>query len=333
MPPEIAKLGHVALVTPDIDKSLWFFRDVIGLEEVDRRDDTVFLRAWGDWEHHTLSLRAGDSSTIDHIAWRTKRPEDVQLFARQFEQAGTTVRHVAAGTEAGQGAAIRWELPSGHTFELYYDMDKTAAPADRKSRLKNQPTRAWDHGVSPRRIDHVNINVPNPPQIHEWLGTQMGFKVREQIRLNNGFVPAAWMSVTPLVHDIAVMADGQGRPGRFHHVAYFLDNWQDVMRAADILREHGVAINVGPGRHGISQALFLYAKDPGSGHRIELFSGGYLIFDPDWETIEWREDELAEGIIWWGPALAPDFLEDSTGPQPAVTGPGGAPVVSAKSAS
>lgn len=28
--PEISKLGHVALVTPDLEKSLWFFRDVIG---------------------------------------------------------------------------------------------------------------------------------------------------------------------------------------------------------------------------------------------------------------------------------------------------------------
>ena len=31
--PEIAKLGHVALVTPDLEKSLWFFKELIGLEE------------------------------------------------------------------------------------------------------------------------------------------------------------------------------------------------------------------------------------------------------------------------------------------------------------
>jgi catechol 2,3-dioxygenase-like lactoylglutathione lyase family enzyme len=84
MAPEIAKLGHVALVTPNLEQSLWFFRDVIGLDLVERRDDTVYLRAWGDWEHHTLTLRAGDAAVVDHIAWRTKRREDVDLFARQL---------------------------------------------------------------------------------------------------------------------------------------------------------------------------------------------------------------------------------------------------------
>lgn len=314
MTPEIAKLGHVALVTPDIEKSLWFFRDVIGLEEVDRQNDTIFLRAWSDWEHHTLSLTPGQRAVVDHVAWRTKHPEDVEAFAQQLTATGTEVRWIEAGEEKGQGKAARFQLPSGHTFELYYYMEKPLPPQDRRSRLKNQPFRAWDHGISPRRIDHVNINVANPPDIHQWLSEQLGFKVREYIRLDNGFVPAAWMSVTPLVHDIAVMFDTLKRPDRFHHVAYYMDNWQDLLRAADIFREHNISINVGPGKHGISQAFFIYVKDPGSGHRIELFSGGYLIFEPDWEPIEWHEDELAEGIIWWGSPLPADFLEDSSGP-------------------
>jgi catechol 2,3-dioxygenase-like lactoylglutathione lyase family enzyme len=42
---EIAKLGHVALVTPDVEGSLQFWRDVVGLDEVDRDGETGFLRA------------------------------------------------------------------------------------------------------------------------------------------------------------------------------------------------------------------------------------------------------------------------------------------------
>lgn len=313
--PEIAKLGHVGLVTPNLEKSLRFFRDVIGLEEVDHDGDTVFLRAWGEWEHHSLSLRPGPESVIDHVGWRTKHPDDVEGFAKQLADAGTPVTRIAAGHEKGQGKAIRFELSSGHPFELYYDVEKPMPSAEKRSRLKNQPFPAFMRGTSPRRIDHVNIGAGNPPEVQAWLSKQLGFKMREYIKLDNGFVPAGWMSVTPLVHDIAVIADSKQRPARFHHVAYYSDNWQDLLRAADIIREHDIAIDVGPGRHGISQAFFLYVKDPGSGHRIELFSGGYLIFDPDWEPIEWSEKELAEGIIWWGPPLPPAFLEDTTGPE------------------
>jgi catechol 2,3-dioxygenase len=286
---------------------------VIGLEEVDHQKDTVFLRAWGDWEHHTLALTAGEDSSIGHIGWRAKHREDVEEFARRLSAAGTAVERVAAGQEKGQGESIRFQLASGHPFEIYFDVERPLAPPERRSRLKNQPFRGFERGVSPRRLDHVNVAAGDPIAMQRWLMDHMGFKMREYVQLDNGFIPAAWMSVTPLVHDIAVLYEAQNRPARLHHVAYYTDNWQDLLRAADILRDQGITINLGPGKHGISQAFFLYVKDPGSGHRLELFSGGYLIFDSDWEPIVWSEAELAEGIIWWGAPLPADFMGDTTG--------------------
>ena len=55
--PEIAKLGHFALITTDLEKSKWFFSEILGLEETETVDGVVYLRAWGDFEHHTLSLQ------------------------------------------------------------------------------------------------------------------------------------------------------------------------------------------------------------------------------------------------------------------------------------
>ncbi len=81
---EISKLGHFGLVSTDLEKSLWFFKEVIGLEETEVVDGVHYLRAWGDFEHHTLSIRAGEEAHLDHIAWRTKRREDVDLFAQRI---------------------------------------------------------------------------------------------------------------------------------------------------------------------------------------------------------------------------------------------------------
>ncbi|MEK3934907.1 VOC family protein [Sporosarcina sp. FSL W7-1349] len=303
MNPEIAKLGHVSLVTPNLEKSLWFFHEVLGLEITERSSDTVYLRAYGEFEHHSLVLKAGDRAYMDHIGWRVKRPEDVEQFEHLLKQSGTEVQKILKGHEAGQGDAIRFQMPTGHNFELYYDVQKPLAPEGERSVLKNQTHKAWNRGISPRRIDHVNVWTTHDPSVsHNWLSEQLGFKMREYIRVNNEQVLAGWMSVTPLVHDIAVMGmPNAATPARLHHVAYWLDNAQDVLRACDILRENGIVPDSGPGKHGISQALFTYVRDPGSGHRVELFSNSYLIFDPDWEPLEWTEKDMDLGLTYWGP--------------------------------
>ena len=126
---------------------------------------------------------------MDHIAWRTKRPEDVEGFATLLEEAGTEVEWIEAGTEAGQGRAIRFQLPSQHRFEIYYDMEKTLADPKRRSVLKNQTYKAWARGVSPRRIDHVNIMTSMDVKIiTDFLHEKLGFKMREYIKAPDEFL-------------------------------------------------------------------------------------------------------------------------------------------------
>lgn len=299
--PEIAKLGHVALVSTDLEKSLWFFKDVIGLEETTEVNGVHYLRAWGDFEHHTLSITAGNESRIDHIAWKAKRKEDVNHFAILLEAAGVDVEKVSSGVETGQGEAIRFQLPSGHNFEIYFEMDKPEPEQHRKAVLKNQTYKAWAKGISPRRIDHVNLATSMDSKIiTDFLSEKLGFKMREYLVAPDDTQISGWMSVTPLVHDVAIMSTPNAKStSELHHLAYWLDNAQDILRAADILCEHGIVF-VGPGKHGISQAMYIYVIDPGSGVRLEIFSNGYLIFEPDWEPVKWTFDEMAVGFTYWG---------------------------------
>lgn len=296
----LTKVGHVALITGDLDRSLWFWRDVVGLEEADHQGDTVFLRAWGDLEHHTLSLSPGERSRVDHIAFRVRSDDEMGALVERLAAGGIAARWVEAGEEKGQGRAARFDLPTGHRFEIYRDI----ARAERRSRLKTNSAHAWARGISPRRVDHVNLTTAAPGTVRRWLADELGFRTRELIRLDDGSETAVWMGVSALSHDLAVMTDAGGRVDGFHHVAFCLDDAQDVLRAADVLREHGIEIDGGPGRHGISQAIFAYVRDPGSGHRLELFSGGYLVLDDDWETIEWSGDELPVAMTWWGPDVS-----------------------------
>lgn len=304
-PPQLSKLAHVALVTPDLAKSRRFFEEVLGLDVTEEAPDgTVYLRAWGEFDHHSLSLREGPEG-VDHFAWRTMRPEDVDGFADLLEGDGIEVTRVEAGTEPGQGDAIRFTTATGHPFEIFYDLDRPPAPQELRARLKSNVSRAHRRGISPRRLDHINITHTDVAGGMTWLGDRLGFKVREFITAGPRGMVSAWSSVTSQVHDLALTADLGGRPSRLHHIAYALDTREELMLGADLLRELEIPIDLGPGMHGVGRSMFCYVLDPGSGHRVELYQGSYQIHDPDWEPIEWTASEIEEALVWWGPEYHP----------------------------
>jgi len=69
---DIAHLGHIELLTPKFEENLTFFTGIVGLHESGRRDDSVFLRAWGDYERFTLQLTRAATSGLGHMAFRVK---------------------------------------------------------------------------------------------------------------------------------------------------------------------------------------------------------------------------------------------------------------------
>jgi catechol 2,3-dioxygenase len=295
--PRLARLGHVALRTPDLASSTAFFSQVIGLEVAEANERFAYLRAWEDHEHHTLVLCASEESGVDHVGWRAASPEAVDGFTEQLSADGVDVREVPVGTEQGQGRAIRFDTPSGFTYEIYYDVEKVPPGA---SRLRTNTAKAWARGISPRRIDHVNLSTRDVKTEAGWSEQSLGFHCREYVNLGGGKLGASWLGVSALAHDLAITSEVGERQRGLHHVAYFVDSASDVLRAADILSEEGLMADHGPGRHAISQAVCLYVRDPASGHRVEIYSGAYLVLDPDWEPIEWSGNEYSQ---WWGPEV------------------------------
>jgi catechol 2,3-dioxygenase-like lactoylglutathione lyase family enzyme len=73
MPPllrEVAHLGHTDLLTPEPEQSLWFFTQVLGMSENGAAGDSIYLRTWDDYEHHSLKLTAAASSGIGRTGLR-----------------------------------------------------------------------------------------------------------------------------------------------------------------------------------------------------------------------------------------------------------------------
>jgi len=319
--PGIAQLGHVTLSTPDIEKSLWFYRDLLGMEEVARDGDKTYLRAYQEHEHHSIVLQDSNKSELVHTAFRTRRPEDVEIYARRLHDQGIEVVEAPAGTKKGQGDAIRFFAPhSGQPTELFYDIEKPLAPEALRSNLISNTSKRRGLGV--RRIDHVNLHCAgeNVGPAEAWLQQNLGFKRREALVVPGGPTIATWNSVTPQVHDVALVGHWNNENAQLHHVALNLENFSDSLTAADILAENDIQIDLGPAKHGVGQAMYLYVRDPGSGHRIELYSGGYMIFAPDWEPVNWTPEQFGSALTWYGePFPAQDFSHKMTATTSAVS--------------
>ena len=86
-----------------------------------------------------------------------------------------------------------------------------------------------------------------------------------------------------------------------------------LIEGCDVLAALGYGQNIerGPGRHGLSNAFFLYVRDP-DGHRIELYNGDYLTSDPDFKPIKWDLDDPMRQTFWGHEAPDSWFDEAST---------------------
>ena len=120
---------------------------------------------------------------------------------------------------------------------------------------------------------------------------------------------AAGMQRRGTVHDLAMT---NGRGPRLHHFAYWMPDSARVLQVCDIVAGGGQpqALERGPGRHGISNAFYLYLRDP-DGHRIELYTCDYSTVDPDFEPIRWHVNDPLRQQLWGGLAPRSWFTDGS----------------------
>ncbi len=294
---DVAHLGHVEVLTNRFEDSLDFFTHVYGLTESGREGDSVYLRAFDDYEFHTLKLTRHQATGVGHIGYRVSSPEALERRVAAIQASGYKTCGWVEG-DLGHGPAFRFEDPFGHAFELYWETRKYVAFGNERPALKNLAQRYHGRGCCPRRIDHVNLLATDVSEFRDFMITCFGSRVTEQIRFDDGRLGGCWLTVNNKTYDLACTEDHAGGHGRFHHLTYVVDQREDVLRAADIFLENGVYIETGPHKHAIQGTFFLYVWEP-AGNRVELANtGARLILQPDWETVTWNEAERKKGQAW-----------------------------------
>src|SRR5438552_111901 len=103
-----------------------------------------------------------------------------------------------------------------------------------------------------------------------------------------------------------------GKGPRLHHCAYWVPTAMNILHLCDVMASTGYLKNIerGPGRHGISNAFFLYIRDP-DGHRLELYTSDYFTMDRDHAPMRWSLKDPRRQTLWGAPAPRSWFEQGS----------------------
>jgi catechol 2,3-dioxygenase len=285
----ITRAGHIEFRVTDLDRAHHFYVEVLGFLETDRDEHRLYLGGLEEREHHGLVLRLADSPGVSHMAFRVSDPAQLERLEALYKENGCATRWMPAGYEKGQGRALRVQDPAGLPVEFYHEMEARQWMLQRFDKYR---------GANVMRLDHFNVQVPQVQEAYDWFTKTLGFYCSELTETEDDppALWAAWLHRKQNVHDIAVM---NGIGPRLHHAGFWLANQESVLRACDVLAASGYADSIerGPGRHGISNAFFVYLRDP-DGNRVELYTNDYIIPDPDWEPIRWAINDPRRQTFW-----------------------------------
>ncbi len=295
-PPRLSHLGAVELLTRVPERTVRFFVEQMGMSEVARAGGSVYLRTWDDYERFTLKVTESPSSGVGTTWLRAQGQGELEALAEELGAAG--LGQGWSPGEEGIGPAYRFRDPDGHAYAAYWETEWYEAPEGGRPALKNQAAPYPGRGASVRRLDHVNYLAQDVPLTARFLEDVLRARLSEQIVLPDGAPSASWFHLAQKSYDLVYTADWTRSRGRLHHVAFALDQREDILRAADVMLEAGIEIETGPHKHAIQQTFFLYVFEPG-GNRIELCNAGArLLLAPDWRPVSWSLEERARGQAW-----------------------------------
>ena len=282
----LSHLSHHALRVADVERSIRFYRDVVGIDLTERGPDgTAYMRRGPS--HHALALYPSGYADptdpemtggfgLDHVAFAVPDRSDVDEAARVLKDAGATI---LAGPvewdEPGGPYGVRFRDPEENRIEICAGMAESIGPE-------------IPHAAKPTKLGHVILNAENPRESAEFFTETLGFRVSDWIE--DFFV---FLRCNP-DHHATGMARGPART--MHHTAYEVADIKAIKDSADVAWKNGVRSLWGIGRHGPGHNLFVFYPDP-DGNVIEIFAELDQILDEaNYKPLRWEGKESSG--IW-----------------------------------
>lgn len=272
----LQNISYVRLGTRDLEGSSYFASNYLGLEVSEHRRDTIRFRS--DARDHTLCYFAGDPAD-QTVGFEVRHAADLDDATAALDKLGYYVRRGTAGeaTERQVHSFIAFNDPSGNRIELVW----------RPANLGKRYRAIRDAGIT--GFSHVGLFSSDVVRDEKFWTNVCNARVSDRI----GEAPL--LRITEVHHAIALFSSDHGG---IQHINHQVESGDDIIRSYNFLKERGVRIVFGPGRHPTSSARFLYFEGP-DGMVFEYSSGVRAIAD----ELLYRERQFPSeprSFCYWG---------------------------------
>jgi len=277
----LTDIAYVRSGVADLDAAIKFATEIVGLELAAPTEAGVaHLRA--DQRHHCLALVEGPSGVIAS-GFTVADADALDAAETELERSGLTVRRGSAAEARSRRVRefIGFDDPFGNRIELVSQQESVGRPV------------AFSRQAGISEFGHLCLDAPDVHEAYRFWSTRFNARVSDWIA-----DAACLMRIDPVHHKLAVFrADGPG----LCHMNFQVDTIDDVFRNWHFLQEHNVEIEMGPGRHPQSTAIFLYFLGP-EGFTYEYSFGVRRIEDEaGWVPRTFDPAEPGSIDMWLGP--------------------------------
>jgi catechol 2,3-dioxygenase len=295
----VKKLEHATLYVTDLEEAVAFYTDVLGLVELERTDDAVYLGCGLDG-NYDLGLVEGQTG-LEHFAVRVDDADELDEYERRLADADVDVERPETA-EPGQADAVRFALPGGVEMEFVTVEDAAY----------HHPTRSvGDRSrVTPRDFDHVNVMTYDVDADLEFLTEHLEFTVSDRIESETGITVQAWTRHGEYHHDVG-LSTADNVSYTLNHVAFEMENLEHIKAFCDRLTEHGYQLELGPSRHNAGSNIFAYLWSPG-GNRVELTAEMATVDAAAETNVRELTTETNTVSSWGGVVPTKEFLEEGS---------------------
>ena len=282
---ELTDIAYVRSGVADLDAAVAFATRVVGLELAAPTElGVAHLRA--DSRHHCLALVEGRSGVI--ASGFTVADLDALAAAEtELERAGHAVRRGSSEEARSRRVAefVAFDDPWGNRLELVAGQETVTRPV------------AFSRPAGITEFGHLCLDAPDVHEAYRFWSTRFNARVSDWIGRE-----ACLMRIDPVHHKLAVFrGDGPG----LCHMNFQVATIDDVFRNWHFLVDAGVEIEMGPGRHPQSTAVFLYFQGP-EDFTYEYSYGVRRIEDEAaWRPRTFDPAEPGSIDMWLGPTRKP----------------------------
>jgi catechol 2,3-dioxygenase-like lactoylglutathione lyase family enzyme len=273
---DIRRVGHATFTTPNLEREVAYYSDMLGLIVTEREKDRAFLATRTGLE--AIALEKGDAVALTRLSFQTAPDADFAAFARTLSEHGIK-SEMRNGISPGAARALVFTDLKGTVIELYSEYE--FAKDDGK-----QAT------ITPLKLGHVAHRVDDVQKVVKFYTDVMGFRISDW---HSDYF--AFMRCSVDHHTVNFVYDATPQ---LHHIAFEVRDWSELHRASDFLAKNDIRLVWGPGRHIIGHNIAAYHRNADN-VRVELYcemdqmsSEALGYFDPR----PWHQDRPQYPKVW-----------------------------------